>query len=156
MTVSVLNHSSKHWTSKQQLNNKKYVISLLISFFIVSNRLTVVQLLFCSLTKGITPKMCRLCVCVIINKRSFEPFTCLGLEVAFAILTQFRGLDVTCPTLLTWCLSSKCTVFSVCVHSLAKGGVHSPCSVQIYSVHCLCFANCSFVCITAHGQSSER
>ena len=78
MTVSVLNHSSKHWTSKQQLNNKKDVISLLISFFIVSNRLTVVQLLFCSLTKGITPKMCRLCVCVIINKRSFEPFVCLG------------------------------------------------------------------------------
>ena len=32
---------------------------------------------FCSLTKGITPKICRLCVCVIINKRSFEPFMCL-------------------------------------------------------------------------------
>ena len=28
---------------------------------------------FCSLTKGITPTICRLCVCVVINKRSFEP-----------------------------------------------------------------------------------
>ena len=30
-----------------------------------------------SLTKEITPKICRLCVCVIINKCSFEPFICL-------------------------------------------------------------------------------
>ena len=29
---------------------------------------------FWSLTKGITPKICSLCVCVLINKRSFEPF----------------------------------------------------------------------------------
>ena len=29
-------------------------------------------------TKGITPKMCRLCVCVVIYKPSFEPFKCLG------------------------------------------------------------------------------
>ena len=29
---------------------------------------------FCGLTKGISPKMCILCVCVQINKRSFEPF----------------------------------------------------------------------------------
>ena len=29
---------------------------------------------FCSLTKRITPKISKLCVCVIINKRSFEPF----------------------------------------------------------------------------------
>ena len=34
---------------------------------------------FCRLTKGITPKICRLCVCVITNKRSFESFTCLDL-----------------------------------------------------------------------------
>ena len=33
----------------------------------------------CGFTKGITPKMCRLCVCVLINKRSFEPFMCLDL-----------------------------------------------------------------------------
>ena len=32
---------------------------------------------FCSLTKAITPKLCRLCVCVMINKHSFEPFMCL-------------------------------------------------------------------------------
>ena len=34
---------------------------------------------FCSLTKGITPIICRLRFCVIINKRSFEPFMCLDL-----------------------------------------------------------------------------
>ena len=32
---------------------------------------------FCSLTKRITPKICTLCVYVIINKRSFESFMCL-------------------------------------------------------------------------------
>ena len=36
---------------------------------------------FCSLTKGITPKIRRLCVCVIINKRSFELFMCLDLAI---------------------------------------------------------------------------
>ena len=35
---------------------------------------TVAQVSFCSLAEGITPKICRLCVCVVINKRSFEPF----------------------------------------------------------------------------------
>ena len=46
------------------------------SFLTVYCRLSVV----CNLTKGITPKICRLCVCVIINKRSFEPFMCLDLH----------------------------------------------------------------------------
>ena len=31
-------------------------------------------MLFCGLTKGISLKICILCVCVIINKHSFEPF----------------------------------------------------------------------------------
>ena len=34
---------------------------------------------FCCLTKGITSKICRLCVCDTINKRSFESFMCLDL-----------------------------------------------------------------------------
>ena len=29
---------------------------------------------FCNLTKGITPTICRLCICVTNNKRSLEPF----------------------------------------------------------------------------------
>ena len=33
---------------------------------------------FCSLTKGIIPKICILCVCVLIKKRSFEPFFVFG------------------------------------------------------------------------------
>ena len=32
---------------------------------------------FCGLTKRVTPKICRLYVRVLINKRSFEPFVCL-------------------------------------------------------------------------------
>ena len=35
---------------------------------------------FGSLTKDINPKICRLCVCVLINKRSFEAFMCLDLQ----------------------------------------------------------------------------
>ena len=35
---------------------------------------------FCSLPKGITPKIYRFCVCVFINKRSFEPFLCVVLN----------------------------------------------------------------------------
>ena len=31
------------------------------------------------MTKGITPKISRFCFCVLINKRSFEPFMCLDL-----------------------------------------------------------------------------
>ena len=51
---------------------------------------------FCSLTKGITPKMCRFCVCVIINKRSFEPFMCLdlisGFDVPTVVVVPHRGI----------------------------------------------------------------
>ena len=32
------------------------------------------------LTKWITPKICGLCVCVLINKRSLEPFMCLDVQ----------------------------------------------------------------------------
>ena len=34
---------------------------------------------FCSMTKGVTLKMCRLCVCVTINKRCFECFVSLDV-----------------------------------------------------------------------------
>ena len=58
-------------------SSTKQVILLLISFVIVFNRFTtVVQVSFRSLTKWITPEICRLCVCVLINKRSFEPVMC--------------------------------------------------------------------------------
>ena len=35
------------------------------------------ELSFCLLMKGITPNICRLCVCDIIDKRSFESFMCV-------------------------------------------------------------------------------
>ena len=44
---------------------------------------------FCSLTKGISPKICILCVRVIINKRSFEPFLCLDLLFFLLLLLFF-------------------------------------------------------------------
>ena len=62
-----------------QLNQKREVISLLVSFSSCFYRLTVVWVSFFSLTKGITPKIYRLCVYVLINKRYFEPFMCLDL-----------------------------------------------------------------------------
>ena len=46
---------------------------------------------FCCLTNGITLKICRLCVCVIINKRSFESFMCLDLVV---IMLRLRAMDM--------------------------------------------------------------
>ena len=47
--------------------------------FIVFDRLTVVSVLFCSLTKGITPKMCWAGLSCPNKKGSFEPFMCLDL-----------------------------------------------------------------------------
>ena len=55
-------------------------------------------MLFCSLTKGVIPKIGRLCVCVLINKRSFEPFMCLVIEVEITVL------DLVTPSV---CLSSS-------------------------------------------------
>ena len=59
----------------QDLKSKSFfkaykTASFLISFFIVFNRLNVVL----QLDKWDYPDFCRLCVCVIIYKRSFEPF----------------------------------------------------------------------------------
>ena len=76
MTVTpIFFHSLDKKTAQPKNKNKQKAISLVISFFIVFSRFTVVSVSFCSLTKGITRKICRLWVCVIINKRSFEPFT---------------------------------------------------------------------------------
>ena len=48
-------------------------IDFFIFIFYRFHRLTVVELLFCSLTKGVTPKSCRLCFCSNkINKRSIS------------------------------------------------------------------------------------
>ena len=45
--------------------------------------------MFCGLTKGISPKMCILCVCVITNNRSFEPFMSLDLlQGQLSVLTR--------------------------------------------------------------------
>ena len=71
-----------------QLKKRSYFAPRLI--FHLFHRLTVcltvvflflffVFLFFFSPTKGITPKICRVCVCVLINKHSFEPFMCLDL-----------------------------------------------------------------------------
>ena len=43
-----------------------------------------------SLTKDITPKIYRVCVCVLINKRSFEPFMCVNLYRAGNLLAPLH------------------------------------------------------------------
>ena len=60
-----------------------------ISFFIVFNRSTVVQVSFCCLTKAISPKIYRLCVSVIINTRLLEPFM-------YLVLKQFDSIHYQC------------------------------------------------------------
>ena len=62
MTVTMHVRDTKESTqiNRNQIENKISLAVLLVSF--------------CGLTKGISPKMCILCVRVKINKRSFEPF----------------------------------------------------------------------------------
>ena len=67
----------------QKLNQNRSVF-----FFQFSSFLTV-YLSFCGLIKGISPKMCILCVRVKINKRSFEPF--LGLVLLLSRFFFYRG-----------------------------------------------------------------
>ena len=54
---------------------------------------------FCSLTNGITPKMCRFCVYVIINTCSFEPFIYLDLisssDMPTIVVVPHRGIRPT-------------------------------------------------------------
>ena len=61
------------------------------------NRLTLVLESFCSFnrrfnTKGITPKICRLCVCVtdVLNKRSFEPFMCCWILYKYSYVVSLN------------------------------------------------------------------
>ena len=56
------------------------------------------------LTKGITPKICGLCVCVLINERSFEPFICLDL-VLFFIFYLFLTIHFCWCNLLIYVVS---------------------------------------------------
>ena len=53
---------------------------------------------FVALTKGITSEICRLCVCVIINKRSFDPFMCLDLVVLAGTLAVILVSDFLLPS----------------------------------------------------------
>ena len=56
------------------------------------------------LTKGIAPKMCRLCVCVLINKRSFEPFMCL--DSVLLTLSVLHVFDLQPFLSTTFCIVS--------------------------------------------------
>ena len=88
----------------------------------VFNHLTVVQVSFCSLTKGITLKTCILCVCVImntcviINNHSFEPFVCLDFFLPMFEGTLGSDMPVSfglCEGLILWYLT--CLYLFVCV-----------------------------------------
>ena len=67
------------WKEKQYRSTKKdklFRYSFNLSSF--SNDWLLFKTSFSSLTKGITRKMCRLCVYVLLNKRSFETFYVFG------------------------------------------------------------------------------
>ena len=81
LTASVLVLTEQ--ATKTQPINKISFFSL--SFFVVFDRLSVVYVSFCGLTKEISPKMCILCVRVKINKRSFEPFQFLDQVLLYSI-----------------------------------------------------------------------
>ena len=78
----------------QQSSTKKDKLFRFSSHFSLFNPLTVVLVLSCSLTKGITPKICRLCVCVLINKRSFEHF--MRLDLVVVVPTNQQQISVHC------------------------------------------------------------
>ena len=82
---------------KKKRKKKKKLFRFLISSVIFFLRLSVVKVSFCSSTKGIIPKICILCVCVMINKRSFEFFICLDLADINITLQQL----ITCLFLST-------------------------------------------------------
>ena len=117
-----------------------YVISLLISFFIAFNYLTAVSVSFRSLTKEIIPEVYRLCVCVMINKRSFECFMCFD-SVALRLIFLFRT-----RVFLVLCANVQC----VCIASTLLR-VHRY-HVRRYSIICLISGNiwskcCVYICV---------
>ena len=82
---------SKHRTNCKKLNQNK--ISLFLSFFVVFDRLSVVSVSFCCLIKGISPKICVLCVRVKINKRLFETF-CVWILLGMCFSGWWLVFDV--------------------------------------------------------------
>ena len=81
-TQSANFHSSKHWTGKQQTSDLAFLV--FISFF---HGLTVVQVLFCSLIKGIPPKFAD-CVFVLINS---VPLDLLCIWILFQNANSHSG-----------------------------------------------------------------
>ena len=66
ISTHILPSSGQKSNSAQPKKNKKFASHLTF------HRLSPFKVSFCSLTKGITPKVCRKCVCVLIN-----PFTAI-------------------------------------------------------------------------------
>ena len=66
--IQIYAHFKTFLTKQQQQNNRKNRESLETTKS------------FCGLTKGISPNICNLCVRVMINNRSFEPFCVWSLE----------------------------------------------------------------------------
>ena len=107
----------------------------------------------CRLTKWITPKICRLCVYVIINKRSFESFMCLDLFVRCESFTVLFFLSIirifVCYNylylrfLVCWC---DCHAILICKNSkslnLYPCVTKHPLSVCLSLCLCLCLCLC--------------
>ena len=74
---------------------------------------------FCGLTKGISPKMCILCVRVKINKHSFEPFCVWFLFTITSLAVFVKFMCISCH----FCQKIFCTIWrrlQFCVDDLCK------------------------------------
>ena len=107
---------SKHWTGKQHSSNKKQKLFRFSSQF--SSFFTTKLLFKChfvGLTKAIIPRICRLCVCVLINKPSFEHFVFRCCFRTLAAINCFRFVlhVVTWPSAVranVTCIVGQCTL----------------------------------------------
>ena len=95
---------------------------------------------FCSLTKGITLKICRLSVSVIINKHSFEPFMCLDLK-----MTRMRLADVQWQ----WIPNNWSTVLKDCGQEFFRliHGTFRSCKINYYKWLYICSSFTMYVAL---------
>ena len=102
---------------------------------------------FCSLAKEITLKMCRLCVCDLINKRSFWTFCVFGTNTVSCFWEDcalhvyrisYLGSYVLCECSGRWWACDKCTL--LLTRGIALPSSLTPCSgawrLQKRTQHC--------------------
>ena len=107
---------------------------------------------FCSLTKGITPKICRLCVSVIINKRSFEPCMCLDLVIDRCYLALFSALVRTKLGAFSIIIIIIVYIYHALINALNAHTIHINLKMKFYT-HVEYILKSSFVALYVHRNS---